>query len=323
MNKNIWEKTKERIINLSKNIAFDPHFLAEFLEVNRTLQVTLPLRSENGSLNIYKGFRVQHNNLRGPYKGGLRYHPLVSMDEIKTLAFLMTIKNAVVNVPFGGAKGGIEVDPKQLSSENLKKLTELFTREIADVIGPDKDVLAPDVNTNSKIMSWVYKEYSKVVKKDSPAVVTGKPIQDKGSEGRIEATGFGGVQVLLKILELLGNNHKNMTVSIQGFGNVGRFLAGFLQKEGFKIVALSDSKGGIYVSDGIPDVNEVGKCKDAKGLLAGCYCVGSVCDLENKKELGGIDISSSDVLTLPVDIVVPAALENVINKDNANQNIIF
>lgn len=324
-NSNAWERAQKQLKIAAQYTKPDPLMLAGLSNPDRVVEVYLPIKLDNGEVKIFTGYRVQHNNIRGPYKGGLRYHPNVDMDEIKALAFWMTMKNAVIDVPFGGSKGGIALDPKKLSENELENLTREFTRKIADVIGPQKDVPAPDVNTNSKIMEWVAEEFKvqneklKVGYKQNElrAVVTGKPIEKGGSQGRTEATGLGGTYVLLASLKKLGKSPKNMTVAVQGFGNVGRYVALFLQKEGFKVVAVSDSKGGIYIPNGIENIDEVQRCKEDSGLLAGCYCVGSVCDLENKKALGGKDISSSDILELPVDIVVPAALENVITKDNA------
>jgi glutamate dehydrogenase (NADP+) len=260
---------------------------------------------------------VQHNDILGPYKGGLRYHPRVDLDEAKALAFWMTMKCAIVDVPFGGGKGGIAVNPKELSGSELERLTRVFAQRLTPVIGPDKDVPAPDVNTNGKIMDWIREEYEAKTRTTAPAVVTGKTIGNGGSEGRVEATGLGGAIALQSILKTLGRDPKGMTVAIQGFGNVGSYLARYLQKLGCVIVALSDSKGGMYIPRGIADLDAVEECKARSGRLAGCYCVGSVCDLSNMESLGGKDIQPEDTLTLPVDIVVPAALENAITRENA------
>ncbi len=314
---NPWQRALLQLKTAAKQLKLDPLRLAQLSNPDRVIEVSLPIKLDNGEIKVFQGYRVQHNNIRGPYKGGLRYHQNVNMDEVKALAYWMTIKNAVIDVPFGGGKGGITVDPKTLSEKELEGLTKLFTQKISDIIGPDKDIPAPDVNTNPKIMGWIVDEYSQIVGVDSPAVVTGKPLDKGGSEGRAEAAGLGGVFCLLAALKKLGINPQGMTVAIQGFGNVGSFLAKFLQKEGFSIVALADSKGGIYIPDGIKDLDEVERCKKQTGLLAGCYCIGSVCDLKNKKKLDGKNISSESVLELPVDIVVPAALENVITYKNA------
>lgn len=314
---NPWERALKQLKSYCIYTNVSPSLCASLSNPDRIVEVSLPLQLDNGEVKVFHGYRVQHNNIRGPYKGGLRYHQQVDISEVKALAFWMTMKNAVIDVPFGGGKGGITIDPKTLSEKELENLTRLFTRKIADVIGPNKDVPAPDVNTNGKIMSWIVDEYSKIVGKKTLAVVTGKPIEDGGSEGRTEATGLGGTYTLLAIFKKLGVSPKGKTVAIQGFGNVGRYVAYFLQKEGFKIVALSDSKSGIFIPDGIKSIDEVQRCKGKNGLLSSCYCVGSVCDLENKEKLGGKDISSEELLKLKVDVLVPAALESVITSENA------
>lgn len=321
---NPWRQAKEQLLKAASYLRLDPLFLSSLLAHDRIVTVSLPMRMEKGNIEIFTGYRMQHNNIRGPYKGGIRYHLQVSEDEVKALSFWMTIKNAVVDVPFGGGKGGITVNPKLLSERELEILTRLFTRRLADAIGPYTDVPAPDVNTNGKIMSWIVDEYSTIVGISTPAVVTGKPVEKGGSEGRVEATGLGGLYVLMTLLRRLGKKphglpagRLGMTVAVQGFGNVGYNIALFLQRQGFTVVALSDSKGGIYVPSGISDIEQAQQCKKEKGYLAGCYCVGSVCDIANKNKLKGQDITVSEILTLPVDILVPAALENVITKENA------
>lgn len=321
----------------------------------REFKVSVPVKLDNGSTKLYRGFRVQHNSVLGPYKGGIRYHEQVNEDEVAALAFWMMIKNAVVGVPFGGGKGGVQVDPKELSESELEELSRSFIRRIVDVIGPEKDVPAPDLNTNSKIMGWFVDEYKGAMNRTTTklgAVVTGKSIEDGGSEGRTEATGLGGSIVLQTLLqklnssgdyqspngEAVGNRHYRLplTVAVQGFGNVGFHVAKFLHdakdKDGkpfFKIVALSDSRGGITSldrkkgnfkglaleksGDGLnPELAM--ECKREKGMIANCYCVGTVCDLRREKQ-----ISNEELLELPVDILVPAALEGVIHKDNASK----
>lgn len=331
-NMNPWVRAQDQLKKIAKILKVDDLLLTSLLEPEREIMVNLPLKLKNNQIQIFKGYRVQHSNIRGPYKGGLRYHPEVNMDEVRALAFWMTVKNAVVDVPFGGGKGGITVNPKVLSENELEALTREFTRKLAPVIGPYLDVPAPDVNTNPKIMAWIVDEYGEYLKsqrsnqpgsnvksEDILPVVTGKPLDKGGSQGRTEATGLGGMYTLLKILKLTGQKPKNMTVAIQGFGNVGSFVAKFLHNEGFKIVALSDSKGGIYIPGGIENIETVEKCKEEKGRIAGCYCIGSVCDLKNKTKLNGQDITNKDLLELPVDVLVPAALENVITGKNASK----
>ncbi len=319
MENNPWTRAKTQLEKVAKILKINPLLLNTLLEPDRVIEVSLPLLLDNGKVTTYTGYRVQHNNLRGPYKGGLRYHPNVSMDEVKALAFWMTMKNAIIDVPFGGGKGGITINPKILSEKELKKLTELFTDKLSPVIGPQLDVPAPDVNTNPKIMSWIVDEYSKLKGSYTPAVVTGKPVEKDGSLGRTEATGLGGTYALLAFLKKIKKNPKELTVAVQGFGNVGYHVAYFLQQYGFRVVAVSDSKAGIYIPKGISDIKQVQDCKEQKGTLAGCYCIGSVCDIAYKQKVGGKDLHPEEVLTLPVDVIIPAALENVINKNNAQK----
>lgn len=318
-NYNPWKRAQKQLLKTGKKFSFDPSFLSQILEPNKIIHVSLPLVRDNGQVEIFYGYRVQHDNTMGPYKGGLRFHPEVSMDEVKALSFWMTMKNAVVNVPFGGGKGGITVDPKTLSEMELERLTRLFTHYLAENIGPHQDVPAPDVNTNPKIMSWIVDEYSKITGKHVPAVVTGKPVEMGGSEGRTEATGLGGVFVLLKLLQLQKKDHRKMTVAVQGFGNVGRYATHFLQEKGFKVVAVSDSKGGVYIPSGISDCTVMSQCKLDTGSVAECFCVGESCSTENKKALGGKTITSQELLELPVDVLIPSALENVITEKNAER----
>src|SRR3989338_8193413 len=307
---NPWTRAQKQLETAAKNFRIDPMLLARLQNPDRIVEVSVPLRMDDGNVIVYQGFRVQHNNIHGPYKGGLRYHPRVDMDEVKALSFWMTVKNAVIGVPFGGGKGGVNVDPKKLSEGELERLTREFARKLFPIIGPEVDVPAPDVNTNGKIMAWILDEYSKLAGKETLAVVTGKPLERGGSLGRPEATGLGGCYALLSILKMIGKKPEGPTVAIQGFGNVGSFLAEYLSEAGMKVVALSDSKGGIYVPAGIPSIHEVQKCKDKSGKIGGCYCIGSVCDISNMKKLGAREISSEKILELPVDILVPAALEN-------------
>lgn len=313
MNNNPWLRAKRELEKVSVTLKLPPLLLARLSQPDRTISVSLPLEMDHGTVRVFEGYRVQHNNLLGPYKGGLRYHPNVSMDEVQALAFWMTMKCAVVDIPFGGGKGGITVNPKELSENELKKLSQLFIRRLAPVVGPTIDVLAPDVNTNPQIMAWMVDEYAKIVGEKTPAVLTGKPLNKGGSQGRTEATGLGGSYVLLETLRKLKKNPRGMTVAVQGFGNVGYYIAYYLAKAGMKVIAVSDSKEGIYVEEGLnPEMTL--ECKQKKGYLSGCYCVGSVCDLKK-----GRKITNEELLELDVDVLVPSALENVITKANASQ----
>ncbi|MFZ8806464.1 MAG: Glu/Leu/Phe/Val family dehydrogenase [Minisyncoccia bacterium] len=318
----IFENTFKKFLEvkeLFKSLVSDDKSVEDLFKIlekpQREIKVYLPLKRDNGEIEIFEGHRIQYNNFLGPYKGGIRYFPEVNEDEIKTLAFLMTIKCALVNLPLGGAKGGIKVDPKNLSEKELENLSREYVRKIYDFIGPDKDIPAPDVNTNAKIMDWMVDEYLKISNSKDiklKATFTGKSIQNDGSEGRGEATGKGGETILERFVEKMGLK-KPLTVAIQGFGNVGYNLAKFLYQKGYRLVALSDSKGGIYSEKGFnPEL--VMECKKEKGMISGCYCVGSVCDISL-----GRDISNEELLELDVDILIPAALENVINEKNADK----
>lgn len=292
---------------------FDPDLIKILSTPERIIELFLPLKKDSGQTEMVKAFRVQYNSWLGPYKGGLRYHSKVDLNEVKALSFWMMIKNAMVNVPFGGGKGGIEIDPKKLSEKELERLSRQFARKLAPNIGPQMDVPAPDVNTNSKILDWIENEYSKAVGKKTKAVVTGKSVKNGGSKGREEATGLGGFFVLEQLIKKMGLK-KPLTVAVQGFGNVGSHLAALLAQNGYKVVALSDSKGAIYdpTEEGF-NIQLVEACKLQKGLISDCYCIGTVCDLSEKKN----KITNEALLELPVDILIPAALENVLTKENA------
>lgn len=319
MTENSWEHARTPLREAAQRLDLSPAFFERLENPDSVIEVSVEVVMDDGRTEVFKGYRVQHNNYRGPYKGGLRFHPQVDMNEVKALAFWMTLKNAIVDVPFGGGKGGIAVDPKKLSEGELERLTRAFARGLAPQIGPSVDVPAPDVNTSAKIMHWIRDEYSKVVGKDSPAVVTGKPLEHGGSEGRTEATGLGGFYALSEILRLSGRYRKDLSVAIQGFGNVGSHFAHHLHDAHYRVVALSDSRGGMYIPKGIEDVRAVSECKAKSGKLDGCYCIGSVCDRSQQEALGGRDISPQEILELPVDIIAPAALENAITKENAEK----
>lgn len=283
----------------------------------KIIKVNLPLKLDNGRMKNFLGLRVQNNNALGPYKGGLRFHPNISLDEMKSLSLFMTLKSAVIGIPFGGGKGGIKVDPRQLSLKELERLTRQFARALSPYIGPKIDIPAPDVNTNAIIMSWFADEYGKIInnKKKGLAVVTGKPIGKGGSEGREEATAYGGFYVLKELLKKLGRKNNKLKVIVQGFGNVGAHLAFLLFADGFKIIGLSDSKNEIVDKNGF-DPNHIMKIKKAKGMIDGFYCRGSVCDHQEKMHQ---HFSNNTILTQPCDILIPAALENAITEKNAKK----
>jgi glutamate dehydrogenase (NAD(P)+) len=270
--------------------------------MKRELKVQFPVHMDDGSIRVFTGYRVQHNLSRGPAKGGIRYHPDVSLDEVRALAMWMTWKCAVVRVPFGGAKGGITVDPKVLSRDELERLTRRYTTEISVLIGPKRDVPAPDVNTNPQIMAWMMDTYSMHAGYSVPAVVTGKPLSIGGSEGRLEATGRGVVIIAREAARFSGFDLPEATVAVQGFGNVGGTAARLFHRSGARVVAVSDVNGGIYNQRGL-DIPAVTRHVQETGTVAGFP--------------GAEFITNQQLLELPVDLLVPAALENVITAENA------
>ena len=279
--------------------------MREFLRSpRRALSLHLPIKMDNGELKVYEGFRVQHNNSRGPCKGGIRYHPNVSFDEVRALASWMTWKCATVNIPFGGAKGGIICDPKNLSKTELERLTRRYAYEISDFIGPDRDIPAPDVYTDAQVMAWIMDTYSMTRGHSVPGVVTGKPTFLGGSFGRHEATARGCVYVIRCACEVKKINHKRATAAIQGFGNAGSIAADLLHRIGMKVIAVSDSKGGILNAKGL-DIPKVIAYKEKTGSVT--------------KFPGAKAISSDEVLELDCDVLVPAALENQITLANAHR----
>ncbi|MCX6706008.1 MAG: Glu/Leu/Phe/Val dehydrogenase [Candidatus Woesebacteria bacterium] len=261
----------------------------------KILSKKISIKTDNGKNKSFQAYRIQFNDARGPYKGGIRYHINVSEDEVKALSFWMAVKCAVVGIPYGGAKGGIVVDPSTLSRGESQRLTFAYADFIAPYIGPWIDVPAPDVNTDGQIMAWLLEAYEKKVGYQAPATFTGKPIELGGSQGRTEATGLGGVTVLKEFLKKCPTSPRlrGTKLAVQGFGNVGYWFAHFAQKEGFKVVAVSNSKGGIY---------------NSKGL-----------DIDKLIDSFKSNITNEELLALPVDILVPAALENAITKENADR----
>jgi glutamate dehydrogenase/leucine dehydrogenase len=272
----------------------------------RELKVSLPVKMDDGSTKIFQGYRVQHNTVRGPAKGGIRYHVSVTDDEVRALAAWMTFKCSVVNIPFGGGKGGIIVDPFTLSKKELESLTRRYTAAIAPIIGPDKDIPAPDVGSTPEIMSWIMDTYSLLQGHTVTGVVTGKPVQIGGSLGRGEATGRGVMLYIKMILSKLGISMKGTTVAVQGMGNVGSISAKHLFGEGMKVVAVSDISGGIYNPDGL-NIPAILKHVSVRGTLLSTY-----------QEEGMQRLSNQELLSLPVTVLVPAAMENQINADNGD-----
>ncbi len=289
----------------------DPEALERLKHPKAVLEVSIPIRMDDGSLRIFTGYRVRHDDTRGPTKGGIRFHPNVSVDEVKALAFWMTFKCAVMGLPFGGGKGGVIVDPKTLSRMEIERLSRAFIEQIVNFIGPTKDIPAPDVYTNSMIMGWMMDEYSKIMRTHSPDVITGKPIELGGSLGRDDATGRGTYYCIKELEQKKNWQPKNIRVAIQGFGNAGQHVAAMLHRDGYKIVAISDSKGGIYKAEGF-DIPSLIHMKNESNQVKAVYCKGSVC-----KNVPAQHISNEQLLELDVDILIPAALENQIHAENA------
>jgi glutamate dehydrogenase (NAD(P)+) len=267
----------------------------------RELAVRFPVKMDNGHVGIFRGFRVVHNDTRGPAKGGIRYHPDVNLDEVRALAALMTLKTAVVNIPYGGAKGAVVCNPKDLSLAELERLTRRYAAEIAVLIGPNLDIPAPDVGTNPQVMAWIMDTYSQM-RGYSPGVITGKPLEIGGSKGRFEATGRGCMISALLAAKHLGVKAEGAAVAVQGFGNVGATVAKLLAREGCLITAASDSRGGVYNPKGL----------DLEALLAHKTDTGSVVGLKRAEP-----VTNAELLELPCDILIPAALEQQIVEANA------
>lgn len=312
MSSNYFQATLNQLQKLAKDQKIDWNFLAK---PKRILKFSIPVKMDNGRLKKFQAFRVQYNDLRGPFKGGIRYHPGVTLAEVEALSLWMTIKCAVADIPMGGGKGGVVVNPKKLSQGELEKLSRGYIRAIAKYVGPYKDVPAPDVYTDATIMAWMMDEYSKIVGHRELAVVTGKPLNQGGSQGRPEATGLGGFFVLEALMAKLKMKPSKTTVAIQGFGNVGAHLAQILFDHGFKVVALSDSKGGILdLRRKGMDPKRIMAVKKKKGEIGACYCRGSVCDCVNYRK-----ITHEELLGLEVDVLIPAALENEITEKNVHK----
>jgi glutamate dehydrogenase (NAD(P)+) len=299
---NPWEMVLAQIDKASRYLQQDNNLMEKLKHAERALLVSVPVLMDDGKLKVFKGFRVQYNTVRGPAKGGIRYHPDVDLDEITALAAWMTWKCAVMNIPFGGAKGGVQCNPKQMSIGEVERLTRRFTAEIINFIGPDKDIPAPDVNTNAQIMAWMMDTYSMQIGHSVPGVVTGKPLAIGGSEGRNEATGRGVVFTVIEAANRIGMRLDGATAVIQGFGNVGSATAKYLNDEGVTITAVSTSTGGIFCEKGI-NVAELQEYYRKNATLQG---------------FGGYDkITNEELISLNCDILVPAAMENAIHKGNA------
>ncbi len=299
---NVWEMAQQQLDEVSRLIGLNESLHGYLRYPKRVLEVAFPVHMDGGGFRMFTGYRVQHNMSRGPGKGGIRFHPDVTLDEVKALAMWMTWKCALANIPFGGAKGGVICDPKAMSMQELENLTRRFTTEISIIIGPEKDIPAPDVYTTPQIMAWIMDTFSMQHGYSIPGVVTGKPVSIGGSLGRDKATARGCGYVVDEAMEEMGREIQGATVAIQGFGNAGMYCAQLMSDRGYRIVAVSDSRGGVANERGL----------DVKALMAHKAESGSVVGFT-----GGEQIDNHDVLEFKCDVLVPAALEKVITKENA------
>ena len=302
---NAFEAANHYISKASRIMNLGPRVERLLLSLEAEHHVTVPIERDNGELAVFNGYRFQHNSARGPTKGGLRFHPTVDADDIRALATLMTWKTAVVNIPFGGAKGGIACDPSQLSQGELERITRKFVERISREIGPQRDIPAPDVNTNAQVMAWIMDQYSRL-HGFSPAVVTGKPVELHGSEGREAATGYGAICVAESFLRDVGGGLNGSKVAIQGFGNVGLFAAQFAHQRGAKVVAVSDVSGGVANRDGLNIPELVAFARNRRPLT--------------EYEAEGLSrITNEALLTHEVDVLIPAVLGGVLTNDVARE----
>ncbi|KKR04591.1 MAG: Glutamate dehydrogenase [Parcubacteria group bacterium GW2011_GWC2_39_14] len=301
---NQFENALQQLDKAAKVINLEEEVLTQLRTPDRILQIKVPVVMDDGSLKNFEGYRVQHNNWAGPYKGGLRYFPSVDLNEVKALALWMTIKCSVAGIPMGGGKGGITVDPKKLSPGELERMTKSFARALAPNIGAQVDVAAPDVYTNGQIMAWILDEYTKITGKEELALITGKPMERGGSAGRDRATAMGAFYVLKALLEKINLNVFETAIAIQGFGNAGGVMAELCFADGIKVVATSDSSGGIYNEAGL-NIAALMKHKQSTGAVTGFS--------------GATSVTNEALLELPVTILIPAALENQITGANAER----
>lgn len=306
-NYNPYDNMLEVLDRAAGELGLDHDDYATLCYPEREMKVSIPVKMDDGRIEVFEGYRVQHSSARGPCKGGIRFHQDVNIDEVKALAAWMTFKCAVVNIPYGGAKGGIKVDPNELSREELIRITRRYTTRIMPIIGPDKDIPAPDVNTNGEVMAWIMDTYSMFQGHCVPGVVTGKPIEIGGSVGRVEATGKGVSIIAYESMKSYGIDEKEARIAIQGMGNVGGTAAEIFFNNGQKVVAVSDYTGGVYCADGLP-IDEIRTfLADRKNTLK---------DYSNDQIT---HITNEELIICDCDILIPAALENQITEDNAAQ----
>ncbi|MAG11928.1 MAG: glutamate dehydrogenase [Parcubacteria group bacterium] len=300
---NSFERYVKTLKEAAKKIGLDDAMIAKLSEPNNIIEKTIDINKDDGSVVSFEAYRVQFNNARGPYKGGIRFHPEADIHDVKALAALMAIKCAVVGIPLGGGKGGVKCNPKELSEKEIEQVARSWARAMANDIGVDQDIPAPDVYTNPQIMAYMLDEYEKTVGRSEPGMITGKPIALGGSQGRDAATAQGGVYVLQSLVKKLGKNPSDLRVAVQGYGNAGYHAARLLHAAGYKIVAASDSKGGVYNPEGL-DPEVLSQTKKEQGSVS-------------QGNLGDT-ISNEDLLTCECDILIPAALDNQLREDNAS-----
>lgn len=299
-----WQNAHLYFDRVYRTMHLDETWRAVLSSPKRVLTVSCPVRMDDGRIQVFTGYRVQYNNALGPFKGGIRFHPMVDRDEVMALAMLQTWKNALVNLPFGGAKGGVVCDPRKLSLREKESLTRRYTSEIMPVIGPSEDIPAPDAGTDAQVMAWLLDTYSMMVGHQELGAVTGKPVLLGGSVGREDATGRGVMNVLRKFLATQNKSFENVKVAVQGFGNVGYHTARLLDERGADIIAISAKEGGIYNSGGI-DIESAGRYYKENGELT---------DFP-----GGEAITNEELLTCECDVLIPAAIENTIDEQTASQ----
>jgi glutamate dehydrogenase (NAD(P)+) len=304
LRENPFELAQEQLRKVADVFKIDPNLVEVLKECKKAVGVSVPVVMDSGDVQTFQGYRVTHNIARGPSKGGIRYHPDVTLDEVKALAMWMTWKCALMNIPFGGAKGGVACDPKKLSTGELQKMTRRYTSEIINEIGPEKDIPAPDVGTDGKVMAWIFDTYSMNKGHSVLGVVTGKPLNIGGSLGRLEATARGALYCIREAVRKKEMSIRDLRVAVQGFGNVGSYLALFLAREGATVVAVSDSSGGIFSPKGI-DVETAIAHKQETASLAGLH--------------GTEELTNEELLLVDCDVLAPCALEQVITSENADK----
>lgn len=311
--KSVFEDALLRLERAARYATIEPETLARLKYPKAALQVSIPVRMDDGSLRVFEGYRVRHSDARGPTKGGIRFHPNVDFDEVKALAFWMTIKCAVVGIPYGGGKGGVRVNPKELSRMELERLSRGYMGHVASFVGPDTDIPAPDVYTNPTIMGWMADEYARIKGEWAPGVITGKPIPLGGSLGRGDATGRGGYYCMKELERTRDWTPGDVRVAIQGFGNAGQHVAELLHRDGYRIVAVSDSRGGFYREEGFHAPSMI-RVKNSTGRLEPVHYEG-----ECRTSVAAKEITNEELLELDVDVLIPAALENVITSENVDR----